>query len=421
MERLLALPRFGRGLPLSRAERLLGPLVGGAWWSGARCLKVTGSNGKGSTVRFAEALLDGLGHRTGRFTSPHLLRVEERFGLPEPYALEDLLAPLLDEVEAQPDAADFGVFEVLVALGSRLFAAQQVQHPVVEVGIGGRYDPTRLLPGRVAVLTSVDLEHTQLLGDTLEEIALDKAQLAPDGGVLVLGPVPDPVRAVVAADCDRRGVTLVDVAARSSVERVVLGKGTRVSLTLDGVPAELELGLLGAHQADNVRCALVGVQQLTGCSAREVLAASTGLPQVRLPGRAEWVTPELLVDGAYTPGGVRALASLMTTLDLSPWVLLLGVSQSSEPDRARQIAAVLAPLAHTVVCSQATHRGLPAAELARVVPHGDVRVVPDLADAVALTRQVARDLGGVGAVAGGLFLAAEVAQWVRGESSEKLI
>jgi dihydrofolate synthase/folylpolyglutamate synthase len=217
--RLLALPRHGTGVALPRLAAICAPLLGDAPEDRTLVLRVTGSNGKGSVATFAAGILAALGLRTGLHTSPHLLDPGERIRIDGRPAGDQEIGPSIDwfferRAAYLRDAPDeeTGSFEALTAIALHRFRAAGVEAAVHEAGLGGRLDPTRLAGGSLrnagaVALTSLDLEHTALLGDTLERIADEKAALCPDGGMLVVGPVPATVETHLAARCQAREIT----------------------------------------------------------------------------------------------------------------------------------------------------------------------------------------------------------------------
>ena len=191
---MLALPKFGAGIGLHRMRWALEQLPDRAWLENLDAIKVTGSKGKGSTASICAAILRQLGFTTGLYTSPHLYRFNERIKTGQRDILDEELAIAwewfkavkMDYERLHPNDS-FGAFEACTAVAARHFANQRVEALVVESGIGGRYDPARTIPGRTAALTSVELEHVNLLGDRTELIAYDKADLCPPHGTLLAG------------------------------------------------------------------------------------------------------------------------------------------------------------------------------------------------------------------------------------------
>ncbi|MBY0431344.1 MAG: hypothetical protein K2Q10_09110, partial [Rhodospirillales bacterium] len=207
---LLALPKFGDGIGLHRMLALCGDLL-----DGLDALKVTGSNGKGSVSAMSAAILRALGFDTGLYTSPHLRRFNERIVLNGAAITDDdlqasatwlrgrLAGYAADHPGDQPSA-----FEAFTLLALHHYARTRPAALVAEAGLGGRFDPVRVLPGRCAALTSLDLEHTDLLGKSLDLIAYDKADIVSHGGVLISAPLAGDLERRLEAYCRLRDVTL---------------------------------------------------------------------------------------------------------------------------------------------------------------------------------------------------------------------
>jgi dihydrofolate synthase/folylpolyglutamate synthase len=448
--RLLALPRFGAETGLHRMAALLDALPASLPHPTPEAVKITGSNGKGAVAAMTEAILRAAGVATGLYVSPHLFRVEERIGLGgEPISPETLdagAAWALEAVAAYEAAHPedrVGVFEALTAAAVHAFRGRGLEVVAAEAGIGGRFDPVRVFPGRLAALTSLDLEHTALLGGTLEAIAEDKADLCPDGGVLVLGAVPGEIRRRLRGALSLRGVRVLAVEDEAAVERVTLAsEGTRMDLELAGGPSlpGLEMPLVGRHQAGNAAVSAVLAREWLRLRRPEISPAEQGeairrgLAAVRWPGRFERRPPrrpgeaELFADVGHTPAALAALAATVEqALAGRPVVLLAGVSAGRDPGA---LLAPVASLAAAVVCARSRHRGLAAADVAAAVRRGHAglpaQVAPgngeDLEAALerALERAAALGPGAVVLAAGSYFLAAEVLWIHRGGDPEDL-
>ena len=450
--------RFGVGLGLHRALDLF---QAAAWPDGLEAIKITGSNGKGSTCAFLTSILRRLGVACGTYLSPHFDDLAERFlldGEPAPNRLLDdawararrTATAFLDR---HPDDG-FGGFELLTGTAFELFAAElSTKHPAVviaEAGIGGRYDTTRVLPGGLAALTSVDLEHTDLLGSTREQIAFDKADLCPEGGTLVVGALDtQPAETTSEATSETgllerldaytrlRGVELVEATRCCRVGRAGWRDGrfrADLELALDGSPAipleGVELGLGGAHQTANAAVAVVlaarwarrGLPDLAldrsaaKTSAAKTSAAKTfadavrvGLAEARLAGRFERVAvaPEVRLDACHTPAAARdAFAGRRT-------VLVVGVSGDKQVE---EIVAHLAPIADAAVCARARKHGASTDRIQAAWHAARTDLEIERIDEVGAAIERARDLAtpsGAVLIAGGLFLAAEARRMLR--------
>ncbi|NWG52214.1 MAG: hypothetical protein HXY28_00695, partial [Hydrogenophilaceae bacterium] len=210
-------PKFGAPGQAQRVARVARRLGLSFETLAPRSIAITGSNGKGSTAAMTAQILTACGLKTGLFTSPHMLAVNERFRIDGADVEDATLAAAWDATEAACDGEDgLGGFEFLFLLAAKLFGDARCAAMVWEAGIGGRHDVTRLAGARAAALVSLDLEHTALLGDTLEAIARDKADIAADDGLLLLGETAAPFVDAIAAHVAPRRVR-VEVAAPDSL------------------------------------------------------------------------------------------------------------------------------------------------------------------------------------------------------------
>ncbi|MCG8455028.1 MAG: hypothetical protein MI919_02025 [Holophagales bacterium] len=437
-------------------ERLLAPLVEGVWWQGLDAIKITGSNGKGTVAMLTEAILRQLGLVTGLYTSPHLRRFGERFrifGRPaEAFRLTAAMDRLRPRLHALGDEGDSPLaFEGMTVLALELFERLRVEAAVLEAGIGGRHDATRLVPGRIAVLVSVDLEHTELLGASEEEIALDKADLSEDGGVLIVGRLEPGLVRQVRRRVEARGVEVVELGRVASWGRPrPFDGGVELDLEIDGMALEgLRLGLHGEHHAESAALAAVtawrwlrGRKQHPASSARGPAAAPengsgidsgafdkaarTAFSKCELEGRFERISanPEVWIDIGHTTAAARFTARAAEERFAGrPVFLVLGISQDREPSR---IVPPLVAVADHVIVTRALHRGGEPervvdaiAQCSRSSPARIETVLPlDAAVERALRR--AQKEGAVVLVAGGLFLAIEAAEIVAGRDPREL-
>jgi len=338
---------------------------------------VAGTNGKTSTTRLVDALLRSFGLRTGRTTSPHLESVRERICLsgaplsPEAFArVYDEVAPYAELVDARhPDRVTY--HEMLTAMAFAAFADAPVDVAVVEVGMGGTWDATNVVDGAVAVVTPIGLDHTQWLGDTVEQIATEKAGIVKSGSTLVMAQQSlDAARVLMA-----RAVEVGATVAREGIEFGVLSRRVAVGgqlLTLRGLGGdygEVFLPLHGAHQASNAACALAAVEAFLGGGRGllDVEAVREGFAQADSPGRLEVVrtSPTVLLDGAHNPAGAAALVTAVG--EEFAFTRLVGVVAMLADKDVRSVLETLEPVLAAVVVTQSTSpRAMPADELAEV-------------------------------------------------------
>ena len=275
---------FGIKLGLEGISKLLQAC--GVLYPRARVIHVAGTNGKGSTCAFAESVARAAGYSTGLFTSPHLVEFNERIRvngqmIPDADAAR-LIARVRDIIEPWEVKPTF--FELVLAIAMMYFAEREVDIIILETGMGGRLDATNAVPKDVAVLTPIGMDHTQYLGNTLEEIAAEKAAIfAWHRPALSAPQQPEAVRAIHAA------AQRMDTTYRIVTEE-----------------CELPLGLRGAHQRQNAALALAALRALPHFLASEDEIAR-GLAEVQWPGRFEEIAPQVIMDGAHNPPAIRVL------------------------------------------------------------------------------------------------------------------
>ncbi len=388
-------------------------------------IQVAGTNGKGSTATMIEALLLALGLRVGRIASPHLMDLTERINIDgrpmDTDAFDALVAdvlPLVEIVDAQElDGVRMTFFEVMTGLAYEAFAQAPVDVAVVEVGLGGAWDATSVADADVAVVAPIDLDHTHLLGDTIEEIAAEKAGIIKPGSVAVVADQQAEADDVLAARA-------VDVGARvlrggvdfGLIDRQVAVGGQLLRVETAGGPAsDLLLPVHGEHMARNAALAVAAVEAFLGGKPLPHDVIAEGLAAVTLPARLERVRtgPAIVLDTAHNVHGMRAtVAGLREAFDFTPLIAVVGMMGDKD---VAGVLEVLAEEATTVVCTQvaSTDRGLPADELGEVAAEhfsdDNVHVRASLPDALELAVTLADEAGtGAGVlVAGSVILAGE--------------
>lgn len=376
LDRLLALERFGIKLGLDNIRTLLDAL--GHPEREWPAIHIGGTNGKGSVSAMVEAALRATGHRTGRYTSPHLDRLEERVaidGVPvESGTLTSTIARVLDEVDRLhshghlPAPPTF--FEVTTAVAFEIFRLARVDVAVVEVGLGGRFDATNAITPAVTAITSIDFDHEKYLGRTLAAIAFEKAGIAKAGVPLVLGRVAEDAHAVIAQVCGERGAPLLD-AAREVRTDVAFERGRArmsVSTPVRSYP-RFALALAGAHQARN---AAVAIRTLEAGADRGIAVGPadivSGLTSTRWPARLEWLRTThgaLLVDAAHNPAGARALAEYLRDAGVAPLPIVMAVMEDKD---ITAMVGGLAPAASRFIATEVpARRALRAPDLAEAI------------------------------------------------------
>lgn len=296
---------------------------------------IAGTNGKGSTAEFAASLLRAGGHRTGLYTSPHLAHVRERFLVDGAPADERLLEAAASRILACRAVSEATYFEVATALAFLCFAESKVEVAVVETGLGGRLDATNALESVATAITTIGLEHTDLLGSTLEEIAGEKAGILRAGVPASLGCMPALARHAILNRATRIGAPAAVLGADATVSEVeVGGAGTTFSYrsTVRTKGIRLQTGLPGPHQAENAGLALLLVERSSRNPSDDEVRE--GIGRARLPGRFEiWRDgPRTWVfDIAHNPAAVTVLRKTWSLVQPPrPWVMIAGILADKE-------------------------------------------------------------------------------------------
>jgi len=331
---------------------------------------VAGTNGKGSVCALVERVLREAGARVGLFTSPHLVDFRERIRVDGQWADEQRLARRLALVTRLPEGRDRTFFEVCAALACDDFAAREVEWAVVEAGLGGRLDATNVLESSLAVITSVGLDHTEVLGDTLALVAAEKAGIIKPDVPVVSGLDPGEAAAVIERIAAARGAPLVRAAERVTVEW--LGDGPRGLRCSAEVPPwgrlDLSCPLHGRHQLANARTALAALSVLTDSGVEiEAEAVVEGFAGVRWPGRLEPCPGEPLLwwDGAHNADGVAALVRAWGE-DLAfepPAAVVLALSRDKDVEAIARPLSDWIPPARLVATQSRNPRAMPVGEL----------------------------------------------------------
>lgn len=360
LERLFALEQFGIKLGLENIRIILTSL--GNPERAYRSIHIAGTNGKGSVAAMVERGLRAAGLTTGRYTSPHLDRIEERVALDgQPVDRETFEAVTAHVLDAVDDALGHGLltvtptfFEVSTAIAFEIFKRRGVDVAVVEVGLGGRFDATNVLTPVITAITSIALDHQRHLGHTLSEIAFEKAGIAKPGVSLVIGRLPNEAAARIAKVAAAVEAPLFDAHAT----------------TTDRKYPPLTLALPGRHQLDNAAVAVAILERWSALVSHiSTDAIVTGLTECDWPARLEWLhvppSGELLIDAAHNPAGAAALASYLQDTGSKPLPIVFAAM--ADKDLPNMIAP-LRPVASTFIATTVPHsRARSADQLAREI------------------------------------------------------
>lgn len=345
-------------------------------------VQIAGTNGKGSTVAYLEAMCRAAGIRVGATTSPHLVSVTERIRIDGKEISEAGFARFATEVRSVSEALVAGgvletvptYFEQVTAIALLAFADSEVDIAILETGLGGRFDATTAANAGIVAITRIDLDHQRILGNSIAEIAAEKAAIIRAGTVAVIGDQCPEAMTVIGARCSD-----VNVSPQLAAERIstVHSNDGIVFESVRGRYFASRLSLAGDHQTENARVAILLAEELG--LGRE--AIESGLTTARHRGRLERIG-RFLLDGAHNESGVDALAEYLKTADASGIVIVFGAMRDKDIE---SIAAKLFPVASVVFVTRADNpRSMDVSELARIASKyaADVRTAATVADAI---------------------------------------
>ncbi len=350
-------------LDLSRMKRLLALL--GEPHRRFRSVHIAGTKGKGSTAAMSEAILRAAGFRTGLYTSPHLHTFRERIRVDGQLLSREEVVTLVEQCRPAIEAVEgITTFEIITALGFLHFAQQEVEWAVLETGLGGRLDATNVVLPEITAITTLSLDHTYLLGDTLALIAGEKAGIIKPGVPLVCAPQATEAMQVVEAVCRERQAELILVGRDWNWERVtadVTGQTLDVRGQTGGqhppvAHEKLRIPFLGQHQLLNatMAVALMATLRRRGIEIPDS-AVREGLAQTRWPGRLETLQhhPLVVVDSAHNPDSVAKLAAALG--EWFPHERMALVFGASEDKDTQTMLKTLLPLSDYVITTRARH------------------------------------------------------------------
>lgn len=389
---------------------------------------IAGTKGKGSVAALVAAGLSAGGYRVGLYTSPHLGSLRERIAVDGVPISEKDFAQRVSEIAPALEARD-GItvsyrtwFEILTAAAFLHFRAARVDVAVLEVGLGGRLDATNVVEPEVSVITSISLDHTKTLGDSLEAIAREKAGILRDGGVAVFAPQRREARRALHAEARRRSVA-VSEAGRDFTwrERHLDAGGGSFDYAGERSLEDVRLGLAGAFQIENASVALRTLEALVPCGfAVPEPAIRSAFAAARWPGRFELVPgePVILLDGAHNPYSIEVLARSLGRIFPGRRIVAL-LAASRDKDQAGMLAALAPAVSQLVLTEASALRAAPAAALFAlsrgIVPLRPAEVVAAPLDALSRARAIAAP-GDLVLVTGSLYLVGAVREALRGEA-----
>ena len=418
--------------PTRRAVELLGDPQ-----RSYRIIHVTGTNGKTSTTRFIERILREHGLRTGRFTSPHLVRLNERMALDgEPVSDEQLISvysdiePILEFVDQE--LADSGenpltFFEALAVLGFAVFADAPVDVLVLEVGMGGAWDSTNVADGDVAVFTPIGLDHMDRLGNTLEEIADTKSGIIKPGSVVVSSVQERGVLAVL-ENAAKQKAEAFKLEGRDFEVSAFLPSSTGQSISISGLAGSYgpyQAPVFGSHQGQNLAIAVAAVEAFLGGGQIQIAddILRSAISDVSSPGRLQLIktVPNLLLDGAHNPAGALILAQALRA-EFSEKPLVGVIAVLADKDATGLFSNLAGVFENVVITQSSSPRSMPVGELESLAKDGlgqEVESISDFKFALERAKQRAIEIDGTVVVTGSITLVGDVIKLIQEESDEE--
>jgi len=418
--------------PTRRAVELLGDPQ-----RSYRVIHVTGTNGKTSTTRFIERILREHGLRTGRFTSPHLVRINERMALDgEPVSDEQLISvysdiePILEFVDqelADSEENPLTFFEALAVLGFAVFADAPVDVLVLEVGMGGAWDSTNVADGDVAVFTPIGFDHMDRLGNTLEEIADTKSGIIKPGSVVVSSVQERGVLAVL-ENAAKQKAEAFKLEGRDFEVSEFLPSSTGQSISISGLAGSYgpyQAPVFGSHQGQNLAIAVAAVEAFLGGGQLQIPddILRSAISDVSSPGRLQLIRtePNLLLDGAHNPAGALILAQALRA-EFSEKPLVGVIAVLAEKDAAGLFSNLAGVFESVVITQSSSPRSMPVAELESLAKDGLGQKVESISDfklALERAKHRALEIDGTVVVTGSITLVGDVIKLIQEESDEE--
>lgn len=379
-----------------------------------RCIHIAGTNGKGSVTEYISAALTECGYKTGRFTSPYIVDIRERIEINGEFIPEEDFTRLANRVKQAEERCEnraFSQFEILTAMCFLYFAEQKTDLAVIETGIGGTLDCTNIIPcPEAAVITSIGLDHTAILGDTEEKIAQSKSGIIKGGVCAAAAGISETAMAVIRRRCGETGARLIIPDVR---ELEIYYSGLRGSgFSYKG--RDYQIKMCGAHQIAN---ALTAIEALGAVSAElpyEKVAA--GLRKAALPARLELFggrSPEIILDGGHNPQAMRAARELLVS-DSRSRTAVIGMISTKDHKTALEI--ILPCFSSAVFYDGFADNAVSAEELAHTAEKLGIKAffTHDIRTALTIAFEEEGELLFIG---GSLYMAAEFRKYLLGEES----
>lgn len=353
-EKILTLTKFGIKPGLDRINALLDSL--GNPQHNMKTIHIAGTNGKGSTAYLISKALEAAGMKVGLYTSPHLVKFNERIKVNNKDISDDDLESAAKYI-LDHGGEDASFFETTTALAFYHFAEEKVDIAVIEVGLGGKWDATNVITPELAIITNIGHDHEHILGKTIEERAGEKTGIIKQNVPVVLGETKENVLELLKKICEEKGITPIIASA---------------------LPEHIPWPLMGQYQEENTRTAYTALHRLN-ISDEHI---KKGWQHAKWPGRMDQ-RGNILFDGAHNVDGMEKLAEYLSTQKEKP-IVVLGIKKEK---CAKEMLELIAPHARTLILTQAEYAPLPAQELYTQIHHPDVIVCPGLKKALELAQQ----------------------------------
>ena len=356
---LYGFEKFGIKLGLERISHIAEKL--GKPQNNYKIIHVAGTNGKGSVCKFLASILTSGGYKVGVYLSPHLQRFSERIVVDnkeisedEFVSLVDKIKPIVDEMIKNDNTPTF--FEIVTAIAFQYFSDKGVDFAVIEVGLGGKYDATNIVSPIVSVITNISLEHTDILGKTIKDIALQKAGIVKDNVAVVTAAKEDALKVIKNA-AKERNATVYGIDEKRWKRTYCDTEGQEFVIKGDLTDYSVKTSMLGKHQGENIALAIASIEnlQMNGVYIPET-SIIDGIAKATNPGRLEVVKhgPLILLDGAHNPDGMRTLkAALDDDFDYDKLILVLGILSDKD---IPSMLSIIVPAADTIVVTKSRNK-----------------------------------------------------------------
>ncbi|MDN4164058.1 folylpolyglutamate synthase/dihydrofolate synthase family protein [Cytophagales bacterium LB-30] len=381
-----------------------------------KSVHIAGTNGKGSSSHMLAAVLQSAGYKTGLYTSPHLKSFTERIRINGQEIEAQFVVDFVEEMKETLEEVKPSFFEMTVAMAFKAFAEAEVDIAVIEVGLGGRLDSTNVIQPLVSLITNISYDHQNLLGNTLVEIAGEKAGIIKSHTPVVISEYQEEVAQVFqkkAAECEAPLYFARDFYQVHQTDRSLGASHFAMERKADGAKLHFTLDLLGAYQEKNILGVLKVVELLAGLgfpvkeeALQEGLAHCTQISGLKGRWQVIQQAPWLVADTGHNEGGIRTIVQQLGEYAYEKLYMVIGMVNDKKLD---QVLALLPKEAHYIFCTAKIPRALPAKELAQLAATFGLQgeVVDDVNAAVAYAQQVANTKDFI-FVGGSTFVVAEL-------------